>query len=101
MEFAEVLTAIREWLGSVSVPAQVRRDAEDGLWVFFESENGLAELLVSNDAYAPWQFVSMTVLDTRLPPHAAPVFTFWGNGDHTIPDILRELDRGMERFCAL
>ena len=101
MGFAEVLTAIREWLGSVSVPAQVRRDAEDGLWVFFESENALAELIVGNDACAPWRFVSMTVLDTRLDPHAAPVFTFWGNGDHTIPDILRELDRGMERFGAL
>ena len=101
MEFAEVLTAIREWLGSVSVPAQVRRDAEDGLWVFFESENALAELIVGNDAYTPWQFVSMTVLDTRLPPHAAPVFTFWGNGDHTIPDILRELDRGLECIAAL
>ena len=101
MEFAEVLTAVREWLGCVAVPAQVQRDSADGLWVFFESENALAELVVGNDGCAPWQFVSMTVLDTRLPPHAAPVFTFWGNGDHTVSDILRELDRAMEIFGAL
>ena len=101
MDFSEVLTAIREWLGRAAVPAQVQRDAADGLWVFFESENALAEVIVGNDVYAPWHFVSMTVLDTRLPPHAAPVFTFWGNGDHTVSDILRELDRAMELFGAL
>ena len=101
MEFSEALTAVREWLGCVTVPAQINRDTDEGLWVFFESENALAELTVGSDACAPWRFVSMTVLDTRLDPHAAPVFTFWGNGDHTSPDILRELDRGMERFGAL
>ena len=101
MEFAEVLTAIRDWLGRVAVPAQVQRDAADGLWVFFESENVLVELIVGNDDYTPWRFVSMTVLDTRLDPQAAPVFTFWGNGDHTVSDILRELDRAMEKFGAL
>ena len=101
MEFTQALTAVREWMGRVTVPAQVQRDDGDGLWVFFESENALAELTVGNDPCVPWRFVSMTVLDTRLDPHAAPVFTFWGNGDHTIPDILRELDRGMEVFGAL
>ena len=101
MEFSEALTAVREWLGRVTVPAQVQRDDADGLWVFFESENALAELIVGNDGCAPWHFVSMTVLDTRLEPHAGPVFTLWGNGDHTVSDILRELDRGMERFGAL
>ena len=101
MEFSEVLTAVREWLGRVTVPAQINRDTDEGLWVFFESENALAELTVGSDACAPWHFVSMTVLDTRLDPQAAPVFTFWGNGDHTVSDILRELDRGMEVFGAL
>ena len=69
--------------------------------MFFESENALAELTVGNDPCAPWRFVSMTVLDTRLDPHAAPVFTFWGREDHTVSDILRALDRGMEVFGAL
>ena len=101
MEFSEALTAVREWLGCVTVPAQVQRDTDEGLWVFFESENALAELTVGSDPCAPWRFVSMTVLDTRLDPHAGPVFSFWGNGDHTVSDILRELDRGMERFGAL
>ena len=101
MEFTQALTAVREWLGRVTVPAQVQRDTDEGLWVFFESENALAELTVGSDACAPWRFVSMTVLDTRLPPQAGPVFTFWGNGDHTIPDILRELDRALEIFGAL
>ena len=101
MEFTQALTAVREWMGRVTVPAQVQRDTDEGLWVFFESENALTELIVGNDPCAPWRFVSMTVLDTRLDPHAAPVFSFWGNGDHTVSDILRELDRGMERFGAL
>jgi hypothetical protein len=43
----------------------------------------------------------MTVLDTRLDPQAAPVFTLWGREDHTIPDILQALDRGIEVFGAL
>ena len=101
MEFSEALTAVREWLGCVTVPAQVQRDTDEGLWVFFESENALAELTVGNDPFAPWRFVSMTVLDTRLDPHAAPVFTFWGNGDHTVSDILRELARAVGIFETL
>ena len=101
MEFTEALIAVREWLGRAAVPAQVQRDDANGLWVFFESENALAELTVGNDAYAPWRFVSMTVLDTRLAPQAAPVFTFWGNGDHTVSDILRELDRALEIYDTL
>lgn len=101
MDFSEALTAIREWLGLVTAPAQVQRDTDEGLWVFFESENALAELIVAEGDFTPYRFVSMTVLDTRLDPNAAPVFTFWGNGDHTIPDILRALDRGMEVFGAL
>ena len=101
MEFSEALTAVREWLGCVTVPARINRDTDEGLWVFFESENALAELIVGSNACAPWRFVSMTVLDTRLDPHAAPVFSFWGNGDHTIPDILRELDRALGIFQTL
>ena len=46
MEFSEVLTAVREWLGRVTVPAQINRDTDEGLWVFLESENALAELTV-------------------------------------------------------
>ena len=101
MEFSEALTAVREWLGRVTAPAQVQRDDTDGLWVFFESEHALAELIVGDDASAPWRFVSMTVLDTRLDPHAAPVFTFWGKQVHTVSDILRELDRAMGIFETL
>ena len=101
MEFSEALTAVREWLGRVTVPARINRDTDEGLWVFFESENALAELIVGSDAYTPWRFVSMTVLDTRLDPQAAPVFTFWGNGDHTVSDILRELDRALGIFQTL
>ena len=101
MEFSEVLTAVREWLGRVTAPAQVQRDTDEGLWVFFESENALAELIVAEGDFTPYRFVSMTVLDTRLDPNAAPVFTLWGREDHTIPDILRALDRGMEVFGAL
>ena len=101
MEFTQALTAVREWLGRVTVPAQINRDTDEGLWVFFESENALTELIGGNDPCAPWRFVSMTVLDTRLDPHAAPVFSFWGNGDHTVSDILRELDRALEIFGAL
>ena len=101
MEFSEVLAAVREWLGRVTAPAQVQRDTDEGLWVFFESENALAELIVAEGDFTPYRFVSMTVLDTRLPPQAGPVFTLWGREDHTIPDILRALDRGMEVFGAL
>ena len=101
MDFSEALTAVREWLGRVTVPAQVQRDTDEGLWVFFESENALAELIVAEGDFTPYRFVSMTVLDTRLPPQAGPVFTLWGRVDHTIADILRELDRGMEVFGAL
>ena len=100
MDFAEVLPAVREWVANVLSPAQINRDSSEGLWVFFESEIALAELIVGNDDHVPWHFVSMTVLDTRLDPNAEPVFSFWGNTDQTIRDILRELDRAMEVFCA-
>ena len=101
MEFTEVLTAVREWLAHVPLPAQINRDTDDGLWAYIETENALAELIVGKDDCAPWRFVSMTVLDTRLDPHAGPVFTFWGREDHTVSDILRALDRGMEMIGAL
>ena len=101
MKFTEVLTAVREWLAHVPLPAQIQRDTDAGLWAYIETENALAELIVGKDACAPWRFVSMTVLDTRLEPQAGPVFTLWGREDHTIPDILRALDRGMEVFGAL
>ena len=101
MEFTEVLTAVREWLAHAPLPAQIQRDTDAGLWAYIETENALAELIVGKDACAPWRFVSMTVLDTRLEPQAGPVFTFWGREDHTIPDILQALDRGMEMIGAM
>ena len=101
MEFTEVLTAVREWLAHVPLPAQIQRDTDAGLWAYIETENALAELTVGKDDCAPWRFVSMAVLDTRLEPPAGPVFTFWGREDHAIPDILRALDRGMEIIGAL
>ena len=101
MEFTEVLTAVREWLAHAPLPAQIQRDTDAGLWAYIETENALAELIVGKNDWAPWRFVSMTVLDTRLEPQAGPVFTFWGREDHTIPDILRALDLGMEMIGAL
>ena len=101
MEFTEVLTAVREWLAHVPMPTQIQRDTNAGLWAYIETENALAELIVGKNDWAPWRFVSMTVLDTRLEPQAGPVFTFWGREDHTIPDILRALDRGMEMIGAM
>ena len=95
MEFTEVLTAVREWLAHVPLPAQINRDTDDGLWAYIETENALAELLAGEGAYAPYRFVSFTVLDTRLDLHAEPVFSFCDDESHTIADILRELDRGM------
>ena len=76
MEFTQALTAVREWLGCVTVPAKINRNTDEGLWVFFESENALAELIVGSDACAPWRFVSMTVLDTRLDP-TRTILPFW------------------------
>ena len=101
MDFSEVLTAVREWLAHAPLPAQIRRDTDAGLWAYIETENALAELIVAEGDFTPYRFVSMTVLDTRLPPQAGPVFTFWGREDHTIPEILRALDRGMACITAM
>ena len=100
MKLTDILTALRQWLSHVDCPVQVLTDSPGGLRVIFETENALAELLAGEGAFSPYRFVSMTVLDTRLPPQAGPVFSFWGNGDHTIPDILRELDRGLRFLVA-
>ena len=101
MEFTEILTAVREWLAHVPLPTQIQRDTDAGLWAYIETENALAELIVGKDDCAPWRFVSMTVLDTRLDPHAEPAYCFRDNESHTVPDILRALDRGMEMIGAL
>ena len=76
MKLTDVLTALRQWLGHVELPAQVLTDSPDGLRVIFETENALAELLAGEGAYAPYRFVAFTVLDTRLDLDAGPVFCF-------------------------
>ena len=95
MNLTEILDALRQWLTGVDVPARVLTDRADALRVIFETENGLAELLAGEGACAPYRFVSFTVLDLRLDPHAEPVFSFCDDASHTAAEILRALDRGM------
>ena len=95
MNLTEILDALRRWLTGVNVPARVLTDRADALRVIFETENGLAELLAGEGACAPYRFVSFTVLDLRQDPHAEPVFSFCDDASHTVPEILRALDRGM------
>ena len=95
MNLTEILDALRRWLTGVNVPARVLTDRADALRVIFETENGLAELLAGEGACAPYRFVSFTVLDIRLDPHAEPVFSFCDDASHTAAEILRALDRGM------
>ena len=101
MEFTEVLTSVREWLAHVPMPAQIQRDTDAGLWAYIETENALAELIVAEGEFAPYRFVSFSVMDIRLDPHAEPAYCFHDNESHTIPDILQALDRGMEIIGAL
>ena len=101
MNLTEILDALRQWLAGLDAPAQVLTDRADALRVIFETENGLAELLAGEGACAPYRFVSFTVLDIRLDPHAEPVFSFCDDASHTAAEILRELDRGMEMLGAL
>ena len=101
MNLTEILQALRQWLAGLDVPARVLTDRADALRVIFETENGLAELLAGEGACAPYRFVSFTVLDPRLDPHAEPVFSFCDDASHTVPEILRALDRGMEMLGAL
>ena len=95
MKLTDVLTALRQWLGHVELPAQVLTDSPDGLRVIFETENAMAELLAGEGAYAPYRFVAFTVLDTRLDLDVGPVFCYYDHESHTIGDILRALDRGL------
>ena len=46
MVLTDILPTLRQWVSGVSIPAQIQRDSADGLWVIFETENALAELLV-------------------------------------------------------
>ena len=101
MKFSEVLTALRRWLAGAELPAQVQRDSDDGLWVIFETEYALAELIAGEEAYAPYRFASFTVLDTRRDAAAEPVFCFYDDKSYTIGDILRELDRGVGYIAGL
>ena len=98
---SEILTAVRRWLGGVQIPARVLTDRPDALRVIFETDNALAELLTGEGEYAPYRFVSFTVLDTRPDLTAAPVFCFCDNEAHTAADILRELDRGLAAIADL
>ena len=95
MNLKELLNALRQWLAGLDAPAQILTDRADALRVIFETKNAMAELLAGEGAYAPYRFVSFTVLDTRLDLHAEPVFSFCDDDSHTIAQILRELDRGM------
>lgn len=99
MRKTDVLNALRQWLAGMELPAEVLTDSTDRLWVVFETENALAELRAGDGEYAPYRFVSFTVLDSRLDTRAEPVFCFHDNENHTIEDILRELERGL-RFLS-
>ena len=101
MVLTNVLTALRQWLSGVTISAQVQTDSADRLWVIFETENALAELIAREPDCGPYRFVSFTVLDKRLDLYAEPVFCFYDDESHTITDILRELDRGLTIFSTL
>ena len=101
MELTDLLPALRAWLSTVTIPAQVLNDDPERLRVIFETENALAELIAGDGAYTPYRFVSFTVLDTRLALDAEPVFCDYDGEDSSIEDILRALDRGMDCAAAL
>lgn len=101
MKLTDVLTALRAWLAGVGIPYRVEKDSPDGLWVVLDTDRALAELIVSEPDFAPYRFVSFTVLDPRLDVTAEPVFLFYDDTSHTIDDILRELDRGLEVIRSL
>ena len=101
MVLTDILPTLRQWVSGVSIPAQIQKDSADGLWVIFETENALAELLVGAPDCAPYRSVLFTVVDIRRDVTAEPVFCFYDDESHTIADILRELDRGLELFSAL
>ena len=91
----QILSAVRQWLLRIDLPGEILTDREDTLRVIFETGNALAELIVADSGSAPYRFVSFQVLDTRLDPTDAPVFTFHDSETSTIGDILRELDHGI------
>ena len=43
MKLTDVLTALRQWLARVELPAQVLTDFPDGLRVIWETEHAMAE----------------------------------------------------------
>lgn len=98
MNLTDLLKALRRWLDGVRLPFRVLTDSPAGLWVIFETDNALAELLAGEPECAPYRFVSFTVLDTRPDMHAEPVFCFYDDDSHSIPDILAGLDQGL--VCA-
>ena len=90
----EIITKVQDWLRRIDIPCEVLTERPDALRVILETEHALAELVVGEPDCAPRRYVSFTVLDTRLDPKADPVFCFHDDESCTIPDILRELDRG-------
>ena len=98
MDLTEILEALRGWLQVIAVPARILTDRSDALRVIFETDAALGELIAGDGEYAPYRFVSFTVLDARLEPYAEPVFSFCDDGSHTLGDILRELNRGLAFF---
>ena len=101
MTLTEILPVLRNWLNSITLPAQVLVDSEDCLRTIFETDHALAELIVAESEFAPFRFVSFTVLDSRLEIHANPVFCFHDHENSTIADILRELNFGIEFIESL
>ena len=95
MDLTEILKELHQWLESVHIPAEILTDSTKTLRVIFETENALAELLAGNGEYAPYRFISFTVLDPSQDSNAEPVFRFCDDDSHTINDILLELNRGM------
>lgn len=95
--FGEVLHTFRAWVGQMRrrVRAEVRADDEERLWVFFDTEHHMAELLVCRAECAPFRYVSFQILDVRLPEHAAPVYAFYDGPNTTLSQIAAGLEEGL------
>lgn len=98
---SQILSAVRKWLSRTDLPAEVLEDREDSLRVIFETENALAELIVSDPDLAPYRHVSFRVMDVRRELEDGPVFCFYDDETSTIDDILRELDRGAAQIRTM
>lgn len=96
MEFEKILSVVRGWAGRVPFPAEVLRDDPEGLRIIWETEKYLAELIVCRAEYAPYRWVSFTILDVRRDPGQEPVYCYYDQEDSSVTEILAALERGME-----